>query len=73
MPSSVNRRGQGRALLIGAILGGLAGLGAAYVYVQARNKAGKEGAGVTPSGAVRLGVLLLGLLRQVGEIAEGHK
>ena len=53
--SSGNRRGQGWALLIGAILGGLAGLGAAYVYVQARNKAGKERASVTPSSAVRLG------------------
>ncbi|MGA2819400.1 MAG: hypothetical protein ABSF61_01875 [Anaerolineales bacterium] len=73
MLSSGNRRGQGWALLIGAILGGLAGLGAAYVYVQARNKAGKEGASVTPSSAVRLGILLLGLIRQVGEVAEGHK
>ncbi|MGA2112255.1 MAG: hypothetical protein ABSG98_08920 [Anaerolineales bacterium] len=73
MLSSGNRRGQGRALLIGAIVGGLAGLGAAYLFVRARQRTGKEGAAVTPSSAVRLGVLLLGLLRQISEIAEDHK
>jgi drug/metabolite transporter (DMT)-like permease len=73
MLSSGNRRSQGWTLILGAILGAVAGLGAAYVFVRARRKAGKEGSSVTPSAAVRIGLLLLGLLRQVGEIAEGHK
>lgn len=73
MLSSGHRRGQAWPLIIGAIVGGLAGLGAAYVFVRTRQQAGKEEASVTPSSAVRLAVLLLGLLRQVAEIAEGHK
>ena len=73
MRSSDNRRGQGWALVIGAVLGGLAGLGAAYVFLQARRRSGKEGASVSPSTAVSIGLLLLGLLRQVGEIGRGHK
>jgi len=73
MLSSEDHRGQGRALLIGAIVGGLAGLGAAYLFVRARERTGNPGAAVSPSGAVRLAILVLGLLRQVGEIAEGPK
>jgi len=73
MLSSGNRRGQGWTLVIGAVVGSLAGVGAAYLFLRARQRTGKEGAAVTPSSAVRLAVLLLGLLRQVGEIAESRK
>ena len=63
---------QTKALLIGAALGALVGLGAAYLFVQ-RAKGGDGQPDLTPGEGVKLGLLLLGLLRQVAEMGEGDK
>ena len=58
-----------RTYLIAGILGLLTGLGTAYFLVQRAQSEERElsiGAGE----GVRLGLLLLGALRQIGQIAE---
>lgn len=60
-----------RTLLIGAALGAVVGLGAAYLLVQ-RTENGRQPSLTTGDG-VRIGLLVLGLLRQVAEMGEGEK
>ena len=63
------------ALLIGGLIGALTGAGAAYLVWQARGKRAPSGetgeALVTTGDAVKLGVIVFGLLRQINEIAHG--
>lgn len=58
-----------RAILIGGVVGALVGVGAASLLVQ---RAEREGAQprVSPGEGVRLGLLVLGLLREIGELAD---
>lgn len=56
-----------RTLLIGA----LTGLGAAYLIVR-RAEASETRPRLTAGLGVQLGMLLLGLLRQVGRLGEGE-
>lgn len=60
---------KGQTLLIGAAIGALAGLGAAYLLIQ---RAEKEGGKPAMSGGegVKLGLLVLGVLRQVAQLGE---
>jgi hypothetical protein len=63
-------------LLVGGVIGAMAGVGAAYLLLQAR-RARRRGAEeqlplITSSDAVKLGVLLFGLLRQINDIAQGR-
>jgi hypothetical protein len=60
-----------KALLIGAGVGLVAGLGAAYMLVQ---RAEKEGGRPEMSAGegVKLGLLVLGLLRQVAQLGDGN-
>lgn len=60
-----------RTLLIGALLGALTGLGAAYLIVR-RAEANETRPRLTAGLGVQLGMLLLGLLRQVGRLGEGE-
>lgn len=56
-------------LLVGAVLGALTGLGAAYLMVQRADREHTRpdlGAGE----GVRLGILLLGLLRQIAVLGD---
>jgi hypothetical protein len=57
-----------RALLIGGFLGALTGLGVAYFLVRRAEEEEYGKLEVSPGEGVRLGLLLLGLLRQVSEI-----
>jgi hypothetical protein len=60
-----------RTLMLGALLGAVTGLGAAYLLVRRSEAIGvrpKLGAGE----GFRLGALVLGLLRQVGQLGEGE-
>lgn len=59
-----------KALLIGALLGALTGLGAAYVLVR-RSEQTEEPPRLTPGMGLRLGMMVLWLLRQVGQLGEG--
>jgi hypothetical protein len=58
-------------LVIGAILGGLVGAGAAYLFVQAAEREGhppEVGAGE----GVKIGLLLLGVMRSIATLGEGN-
>jgi hypothetical protein len=62
-------------LLAGGVIGALAGIGAAYMLLQAREmRRGTTDADlpiISSGGVVKLGVLLFGLFRQINEIAQG--
>ncbi len=60
-----------KALLIGAGVGLLAGLGAAYMLIQRAEKEGGRPEMSTGEG-VKLGLLVLGLLRQVSQLGDGN-
>jgi hypothetical protein len=59
-----------KVLLIGAVLGAVVGAGAAYLFATQAEKAGNRPT-VTPGDGVRLGLLVLGLLRQVAALGDG--
>ncbi len=61
-----------RALIIGAVIGALVGLGAAYLFAQ-RVEAENSDPTIKPVDGVKLGVMVLGLLRSVAELGEGGK
>lgn len=65
------RNWQGRTLIIGALIGALVGVGAAYLLVQ---RAEKEASSVRLGAGegIKLGLLALGLLRQVAQLGEGN-
>jgi hypothetical protein len=58
-----------RTMLFGALIGAVAGIGAAYLLIQ---RAEKEGAQpqMTAGEGVKLGLLVLGVLRQVAQLGE---
>lgn len=58
-----------KTLLIGAALGALTGLGAAYLLVQKAKR--EDGRPELSAGeGIKLGLLLLGMLRQVAQLGE---
>jgi hypothetical protein len=59
-----------RVILIGAALGALVGAGAAYLLIQRALQEDGE-LHITSGDGVKLGLLVLGLLRQVGQLGEG--
>jgi len=59
-----------KALLVGAGVGLLAGLGAAYMLVQRAERDGGRPE-MSAGEGVKLGLLVLGLLRQVAQLGEG--
>jgi hypothetical protein len=60
----------GQVLAIGAVVGALTGLGAAYLLIQ-RAKKRAEPPNLNASEGVKLGILVLGLLRQVAMLGSG--
>ncbi len=59
-----------KTLLAGAVVGALTGLGAAYLLVRQAEK--EEGQVELSSGqGLRLGMLVLTLLRQIGQLGGG--
>ena len=75
--SPKSRKNNIRTLAIGGVLGALAGVGVAYLMLQGqehrRIKTGKETSLITVNTAVNIGMLVFGLLRQVGEISRSEK
>lgn len=61
-----------KTLLLGGVVGALTGLGAAYLLIQRAEDRGEQPKLGTGEG-VKLGLWILGLLRQVGELGEGGK
>lgn len=63
-------QGRVRIMVIGGVVGALVGLGAAYLLAQRADKDGKELRLSTGEG-MRLGMLILGMLRQVSRLGDG--
>jgi hypothetical protein len=59
-----------KILALGALIGALTGLGAAYLLVQRAEKEGGEPNLSTKEG-ITLGLLVFGLLRQVSQLGGG--
>jgi hypothetical protein len=59
-----------KVMVVGGILGALAGVGGAYLLIQNAERSGRQ-VKVSPGDGVKLGVLLMGLLRQVAELGDG--
>lgn len=63
-----------KVLVVGAVLGALVGLGAAYLYTQRSEvENGYKPPEFSTGDGVRLGLLLLGLLRSVSDMASKEK
>ena len=60
----------GRVLVIGAVVGALTGLGAAYLLIQ-RAKKRAEPPNLNAGEGIKLGLLVLGMLRQVATLGSG--
>ena len=58
-----------KTLLTGGLIGALTGLTAAYMLIQ-RSEETQEPPRIGAGQGVRLGLLVLGLLRQVGELGS---
>ena len=61
-----------KSLLLGALIGALTGLGTAYFLVKNAEKEG-ETLSLSSGQGVKLGLLLLGTLRQVMQLDDGDK
>lgn len=57
------------ALIMGAIIGALTGIGAAYVFLQRADKDDDELA-ITTGEGLRLGFIILGLLRSIAALGD---
>jgi len=62
----------GQVLVIGAVVGALTGLGAAYLLIQ-RAKRRAEPPNLNASEGIKLGLLVFGLLRQVAMLGSGDE
>ncbi len=60
----MNSNWKAKALIIGSLVGALTGLGATYVMVQRSEEPPEVG----PTDGVKLGLLLLGLVRAIGDL-----
>jgi hypothetical protein len=58
-----------KVFIIGAVTGALIGLGGSYLYVQRANDPDHLPS-ITTADVVRLGLLVLGLLRSVAELGD---
>ncbi|MCH7479973.1 MAG: hypothetical protein IIC79_01140 [Chloroflexi bacterium] len=56
-------------LIIGAVVGALTGVGAAYLLLQRANRNENE-VSVTTGEGLRLGLLILGLLRSIASLGD---
>ena len=63
---------KGKVLLIGGLIGAFTGLGAAYLIIS-KSQEHDEPPKIRAGDGVRLGLLLLGLVRQIGELGAGQE
>jgi hypothetical protein len=59
-----------KVLVIGGVIGGLVGVGTAHLLVQRAEREGQELKLGTGEG-IRLGLMVLGMLRQVSRLGDG--
>lgn len=63
-----------KILVVGAVLGALVGIGAAYLYTQqSERERGFESPSFSAGDGLKLGLLLMGLLRSVSDMASKDK
>jgi uncharacterized membrane protein YadS len=63
-----------KILIAGAVIGALVGIGAAYLYTQAAERErGLQSPDFSAGDGIKLGVMLLGLLRSVADLANKEK
>ncbi len=58
-----------KTLVVGGLIGAFTGLTAAYLLIQ-RSEETEEPPAISAGQGIRLGLLVLGLLRQVGELGR---
>ncbi len=58
-----------KTLIIGALIGAFIGIGGAYLLIQSTEKQGEK-ISISPSEGLKLGLLLIGLLRQIAHLRE---
>jgi hypothetical protein len=61
-----------KALAIGAVVGALTGVAGAYLLIRRAEATGSEPR-IEPGEGLRLGLLVMGLLRQVALIGDGKE
>lgn len=61
-----------KVLIIGAVAGAVIGLGAAYLYLQ-RAEIDNRPPEFTTSDGVKVGLMVLGLLKSIADIGSGNK
>jgi hypothetical protein len=61
--------GTGRTLLVGGLIGAVTGMGIAYLIAQRAERQGGD-VSLSPGEGLRLGLLVLGMLRQVADLAS---
>ncbi|MGD9099352.1 MAG: hypothetical protein PVF45_02650 [Anaerolineae bacterium] len=60
-----------KALLVGVIVGALAGLGSALLYIRSVEDAGvEEPERIGTGDALKLGIALFGLIKQISSLAD---
>ncbi len=59
-----------KTLAIGGVLGALVGLAGAFMLVQNAEKRDIQKVNISPSEGFRIGVLVIGLLRQISTLHE---
>lgn len=62
-------RWKGRTLLAGGVIGAISGMGIAYLLIQRADRQGGQMSLSTGEG-LRLGLLVLGMLRQIADLAS---
>jgi len=65
----VDRSWKIKTLAGGALIGAIAGLAGAFLLTRRAEKKG-ESVAVTPTEGIKIGVLVLGLLRALGKLGE---
>lgn len=69
-PLDVHANGRkGRTLLMGGLIGAVTGMGVAFLIAQRAERQGGE-VSLSPGEGLRLGLLVLGMLRQVADLAS---
>jgi hypothetical protein len=59
----------GRTVLVGGLIGAVTGMGIAYLISRRADRQGGE-VSLSPGEGLRLGLLVLGMLRQVADLAS---
>jgi hypothetical protein len=66
----MDNNGKKQTLIVSAVLGALAGLGVGYMLTKRAEEQGRPA--LTASEGVNLGLMILGLLRQVASLGDGR-